>query len=146
MFFIDPKKMRLILTILCTLPFFFACKPAHFTPKSYKGDQLIVGSSGGVTGMLKEFILLDNGQLFVSNGLKGEWKEVRKIKKSTTKEIFAKATALGLGSLKFRHPGNMTYYLTLKQPPRSNEVKWGESGVTPPEGVTAFYDFLIALF
>jgi hypothetical protein len=138
--------MKLYLTILCILPVLFSCKPTQFTPKNHKGDQLLVGSSGGVTGMLKEFVLLDNGQLFVSNGLKGEWKEVRKLKKSKTKEIFEKATALGLGTLKFKHPGNMTYYLLLKQPPRSNEIKWGESGVEPPDGISAFYEYLIALF
>ena len=138
--------MRLILSILCTITLFFSCKSTQFTPKNYKGDQLVVGSSGGVTGMLKEFVLLDNGQLFVSNGLKGEWKEVRQLKKSKTKEIFGKATELELGTLKFKHPGNMTYYLALKRPPRSNEIRWGESGVPPPDGVRAFYDYLIALF
>jgi len=138
--------MKQLLTILCIFPLLIACKPTRYTPKNYKGDQIIVGSSGGVTGMLKEYILLDNGHLFLSKGITGEWKEVKKLKKSKTKEIFNKATALGIGTLKFKHPGNMTYYITLKTPSRTNEIKWGESGISPPEGISSFYDFLIALF
>jgi hypothetical protein len=138
--------MKLIITILCTLTVLFGCKSTHFTPKTYKGEQIIVGSSGGVTGMLNEFILLDNGQLFQSKGLSGQWKEIRIIKRSKTKEIFEKTKELKLNTLKFKHPGNVTYYLSVKNPSKSNEVKWGESGVQPPEGVAGFYEFLIALF
>ncbi|MCX6268570.1 MAG: hypothetical protein NTW16_14635 [Bacteroidetes bacterium] len=138
--------MKLFLSLLCMTPFLFACKSTHFTPKTYKGDQLVAGSSGGVTGMMKEYVLLDNGQLFLSKGIKGEWKPLKSLKKSQTKEIFNKAEELGLGTLRFNHPGNMTYYFILKRPPRSNETKWGESGILPPEGIPAFYHYLISLF
>ena len=147
MFFTDePMKMKLILSLICIVPLLVACKSSNFTPKTYKGAQLVIGSSGGVTGMMKEYILLDNSQLFLSKGLKGEWKPVKNLKKSQTKEIFKKAEELGLGTLKFKHPGNMTYYFILKHPPRSNETKWGESGIVPPEGITAFYNYLLSLF
>ncbi|MDP1623946.1 MAG: hypothetical protein Q8M08_16600 [Bacteroidales bacterium] len=138
--------MRLLLTTFCFLPLLFSCKSTQYTPKNYKGSQIIAGSSGGVTGMMKEYILLDNGHLFLSKGLTGEWKEVRKLKKSKTREIFKKAEILGLSTVKFKHPGNMTYYLNLKQPPRSNEIKWGESGISPPEGISEFYNYLLSNF
>ena len=96
--------------------------------------------------MLKEYVLLDNGQLFLSKGLNGEWKELAKLKKSKSKEIFNKADEVKIGTLKFNHPGNMSYYLILKEPPRSNEVKWGETGVTLPDGISAFYDYLLTVF
>jgi hypothetical protein len=138
--------MKLILTTLCILPFLFACKSTHFSPKNYKGNQIVVGSSGGVTGMMKEYVLFENSQLFLSKGLNGEWRELAKLKKPKTREIFKKSAELGLGTIKFKHPGNVTYYLILKQPPRSNEIKWGESGIEPPEGITSFYKYLISLF
>ena len=96
--------------------------------------------------MMKEYILLDNGQLFLSKGIKGDWREVKTLKKSTTKNIFKKAGTLELGELKFKHPGNMSYYLIYKQPPRSNEIKWGETGITPPDGIREFYDYLLSIF
>ena len=138
--------MKLIFSILCLLPFLFSCKPTHLTPKNYKGTQIVIGSSGGVTGMMKEYILLDNGQLFLSKGLTCEWREVQHLKKSKTKEIFKKVAELGLGTLKFKHPGNLTRYLIVKQPPRFNEIKWGESGILPPQGIGEFYDYLMAFF
>ena len=145
-FYTNDAVRKLIFTTLCILPLLISCKSTHFTPKNYKERQLAVGSSGGVTGMLKEYVLLDNGQLFLSKGLNGEWKEMAELKKSKTKEIFTKAGELKIASLKFNHPGNMTYYLILKQPPRSNEVKWGETGVVPPDGISAFYDYLLSIF
>ena len=138
--------MKLILSILCILPLFISCKSTHYTPKNFTGAQIVVGSSGGVTGMMKEYMLFDNGQLFLSKGLKGEWKELEKQKRSKTKEIFSRASELGLINVKFSHPGNMTYYIILKQPPRYNEIKWGETGVTPPENIVTFYTFLNASF
>jgi hypothetical protein len=140
------SNIKLIFIALCLFPLLFSCKSTHFTPKNYKGIQLVVGTSGGVTGMMKEYVLLENRQLFLSKGLTGEWKELRQLKRTQTKEIFSKASELGLASLKFNHPGNLTSYLIFKQPPRSNEVKWGESGVLPPEGIVEFYNYLISIF
>ena len=138
--------MKLILSVLCCLPLLIACKAAHYTPKNYKGTQIVAGTSGGVTGMMKEYVLLDNGQLFLSKGLTGEWKALKTLKKSQTRELFEQADMLGLRTLKFRHPGNMTYYLVLKDPSRSNEIKWGESGIAPPEGINEFYNHLVSTF
>jgi hypothetical protein len=138
--------MKLIPAILCILPILISCKSTHFTPKNYTRDQIVVGSSGGVTGMMKEYVLLDNCQLFLNKGITGEWRELGNLKKSTTKNVFKKAAELGLGSMNFKHPGNMTYYLILKKPPRSNEIKWGESGIPPPDGLREFYDYLLAIF
>ncbi|MEI7895847.1 MAG: hypothetical protein WCJ26_02330 [bacterium] len=138
--------MKQILALFCLLPLLLSCKPALVTPKNHKGSQIVVGSSGGVSGMLKEYVLLDNGSLFLSKGLKGEWKEIRNLKRSQSKEIFQKAAELGLDTIKFRHPGNMTYYLKFKQPHKSGEITWGESGVPPPQSINAFYQYLISIF
>jgi hypothetical protein len=138
--------MKNYLLLLCLLPALFSCKSAQYTPKNYGKSQLIIGSSGGVSGMIREYSLLDNGQLFLSKGVKGEWKALKKIKKPETHEIFNKVDDLGLATLKFNHPGNMTYYILIKQPPRSNEIKWGESGVKTPEAIKEFYNYLMTIF
>jgi hypothetical protein len=131
---------------LCVLMILFSCRSTHYTPKNYKDVQLIAGNSGGVSGMIREYCLLENGQLFQTKGITGEWKELPRLKKSLTRDIFNKVTELGLETTKFSHPGNMTYYLTLKQPSRSNTIKWGESGSPPPEGIKAFYDYLMKIY
>ncbi len=138
--------MLFVLSAVLLALFLHSCKSTHYTPKTFKGAQLVAGSSGGVTGMMKEYTLLANGQLFLSKGIAGEWREKKVLKKSTTRSIFKKAESLALGELRFKHPGNMTYYLIFKQPPRSNEIKWGEAGTTPPEGVSEFYDYLLSVY
>jgi hypothetical protein len=137
--------MMRILSVLCLLSLLFSCKSTHYTPKTYKAAQLTIGSSGGVSGTIREYILLDNGQLFMSKGINGELKELRKIGKGETARIFKKADELGIGTLKFNHPGNMTYSLTLKKSSGTNAVSWGESGIPAPTGIKEFYDYLVSL-
>jgi hypothetical protein len=122
------------------------CKATHYTPKTYRKTQIIAGSSGGVTGVMKEYVLLDNGQLFLGKGISGDWRELKKLKHSTTKDIFEKAESLGIRGMKYNHPGNMTYYLILKDPSRTYQVKWGETGVAPPDGIAEFYNYLLSVF
>jgi hypothetical protein len=138
--------MKKLIAVGCILTMLFSCKSTNFSPKNYSESQLIVGNGGGVSGMIREYCLLDNGQLFTSKGVSGQWKAMRKLKKTQTREIFNKVTNLGLSTLKFDHPGNMTYYFIIKKPPRSNQIRWGESGVSTPEGIKTFYDYLMTIF
>jgi hypothetical protein len=130
--------------LLCLFTFFVSCKTTHYTPKTYTGSQLVAGSSGGVTGTISEYILFENGQLFRSQGINGEFKEKKKLKKGETGKIFKRSEELGLGTLKFDHPGNMTYYISLRDTKKTHTVKWGETGVAPPPGVKEFYDYLMS--
>lgn len=138
--------MKYFILLLSSLMALSSCKSVRYTPKTYTKTQIVAGSSGGVTGMIREYSLLDNGQLFISKGFDGEWKEVKKIEKKKTQDIFNKATAIGLETIIFSHPGNMTYYLIMKSPSRKNEVRWGETGVAMPEKVKEFYDYLMTIF
>ena len=138
--------MMRILSFFCILASLYSCKSVHYNPKNYKAIQLTIGSSGGVTGTIKEFTLLDNGYLFLSKGVTGEMKEQKIIRRSETHRIFQKAEDLGLGKLKFNHPGNMTYYIILKKPKVTSTIKWGESGISAPAGIKEFYDQLLSVF
>ena len=138
--------MKYFILLLSSLMALSSCKSVRYTPKTYTKTQIVAGSSGGVTGMIREYSLLDNGQLFISKGFDGEWKEVKKIEKKKTQDIFNKATAIGLETIIFSHPGNMTYDLIMKSPSRKNEVRWGETGVAMPEKVKEFYDYLMTIF
>ena len=135
-----------LFSVACILLLSASCHSTHYTPKTYKSIQLTVGTSGGVTGTIKEYTLFDNGQFFTNQGITGEIKEHPKIDRGETHRIFKKAGELGIGTLKFSHPGNITYYMILKQPSRSNVIKWGEAGVAPPEGIKEFYGYLLSVF
>jgi hypothetical protein len=135
--------MKKILILLFAFLSLISCKTTKYSPVNYKDQQLVVGSSGGVTGTIKEYALLDNGQLYVNKGISGEWKYLRKVKGAKVRYIFNKVEELGLDTMKFKHPGNMSYYLVIKTSKKSNEVKWGEAGKPVPAGINAFYQELI---
>ena len=136
-----PKNLSALLLIFCL----FSCKPTHFTPGNYKSAQLKFGSRGGVTGVFKEFTLLENGQLFLSRGVGKEVKELTRRNRGETNRIFRTAAELSLGTLKFSHPGNVTSYLVLKNPKKTNEISWGDPGFPPPAGIKEFYDHLLVV-
>ena len=138
--------MKQIFSLIIFTTLLFSCKTTHFSPKTYQGQQIIAGSSGGITGMMKEYCILDNGHLFMSKGIAGDWREMSPLKRSVTKYIFSRGEELHLEKMKFRHPGNMTYYLILKNPKRSYEVRWGESGTAAPDSVESFYHYLFTQF
>jgi hypothetical protein len=138
--------MRTGLFLLVLLSLLAGCKSTRYTPKNYKGEQLVAGTSGGVTGMMKEYVLLDNGKLFLSKGIDGDYREQMPMKRSQVRDIFDRADELNFPAHRFDHPGNLTYYLILKNPSRSYLVKWGEPGVSPPDGFNEFYQYLMSKF
>jgi len=142
----QTKVMKPFIMAACILVIMVSCKSTQYTPKDYPGHQLIIGTYGGVTGMMHEYVLLDNGALFLSKGIKGEWKPVRRLKKSETHTLFKTADTLGIDRIKFKHPGNVTSYLMLKDPSRTYEIQWGASGIPPPEPIKRFYDHLVSVF
>jgi hypothetical protein len=131
----------LLLTILI-----FSCKSTNYNPATYKGDQIVTGSSGGVTGAIREYALFENGQLFVCKGISGDWKALKNVKGSKVRAFFNKAKEIGLDTLHFNHPGNMTYFMIYKSQGQSNEVKWGKSDNPAPRNIQAFYQELISGF
>ncbi|MEI6433618.1 MAG: hypothetical protein WCP32_02155 [Bacteroidota bacterium] len=135
-----------ILIFLPIMILLFSCKSTQYTPKNYRETQLIVGSSGGVSGMIREYCLLDNGQIFVSKGIAGDWKALKYVKSSKVRSFVSRSKDLGLDTLHFNHPGNMTYYFVYKSGKRTNEVKWGEADKPIPANIKVFYQEIIQAF
>src|SRR5689334_19812805 len=76
-------------------------------PAEWKGNKLQFGSGGGFTGAVHIYTLLDNGQLFSETGLviTGP-KQLRKVGKTETKKLFAKAAKIAWGEKDISEPGN----------------------------------------
>ncbi|MCX6277633.1 MAG: hypothetical protein NT004_06025 [Bacteroidetes bacterium] len=135
-----------ILIILSISILLFSCKSTQYTPKNYRETQLIVGSGGGVSGMIREYCLLDNGQIFVSKGIAGDWKALKYVKSSKVRSFVNRAKDLGLDTIHFNHPGNMTYYFVYKSGKRSNEIKWGQTDKAIPVNINELYKEIIKAF
>ncbi|NUO01090.1 MAG: hypothetical protein HUU01_10800 [Saprospiraceae bacterium] len=96
-------------------------------------------------GAYTEYLLLENGQLFVQKGLGGERTEIPSAKKRTAKSVFKRATALLTDSTAVNYPGNMYYFLQRKDSGVDVRMTWGAPGYEVPPQVKALYDELTRL-
>ncbi len=124
---------------------FSACKGTQYTPANLPDQQLAFGDGGGFAGAYTEYVLLENGQLFVQKGLGGERMEIPATKKSTAKAMFKQATLLLTDSTAFNYPGNVYYFLQRKDTGLDVRVTWGAPGYEVNGEVKALYEQLIKL-
>ena len=96
--------------------------------------------------MIREYSLMDNGQIFVSKGITGEWKQLRNVKGSKVRGFINRAKDLGLDTLHFNYPGNMTYYFIYKSHKKANEIKWGQGDKPIPADIGSFYQEILNAF
>ena len=73
--------------------------------------QIVIGTGGGFSGAIKEYILLENGYLYQRELPKDTTFQIRVLYRSTAKKYFTKLTQLGLKRRKFDNPGNVYYYV-----------------------------------
>ena len=89
----------------------YGCKAQQYSIDDLPEKQLIFGNGGGMSGMVKTYTLLENGQLFHKNSLTEEATELESISKKEAKTCFADLEQLSLSEMNFDHPGNMYYFL-----------------------------------
>ena len=139
------QTFRGVAFFLVAATVFSACKGTQYTPASLPEQQLAFGDGGGFAGAYTEYLLLENGQLFVQKGLSGERMEIPATKKSTAKAMFKKATILLTDSTAFNYPGNVYYFLQRKDTGLDVRVTWGAPGYEVSSDVKTLYDELIRL-
>jgi len=131
-------KFSLFLSSIVIL-MFFSCKAQQYTLDSLPEKQLIFGSGGGITGEVNTYIMLENGQVFYSNSLVDEHKELKSITKKEALGAFEKTSALQLSEIDFNHPGNMYYFIEEVNGEEKNRVTWGSTSHEVDEKCEALY-------
>lgn len=121
---------------------FFGCKSQQYTFEDLPENQLVFGSGGGITGASDNYILLENGQLFHTNSLTKEVKELEPIPKKEAKKCFAKLEELSLSEMDFIHPGNRYYFLEEVKSDSIHKVIWGSHDNEISEDCVNFYNEL----
>ena len=121
----------------------FACKTTKYTVDELPDKQLYFGNGGGFTGAVNEYMLLDNGQVFKHDS--GDYTELPKAKKKKAAALFKTYYDLKLDSLQFRRPGNMYFYLRMKDQDQEYFTSWGNPGILPDSAIGVLYDDLMGL-
>jgi len=114
-----------VIPFLGALTLFFSCRSGKSQPDTYEKRQLIFGTGGGYMGTMEEFVLLDNGQLYVQNSLTKEFSEIGKVSRKLCREFFKQADTLEVATTRFSNPGNKYFFLEVKDGNVQNRVTWG---------------------
>ena len=129
--------MRILLVfslLLAAAAQFLACKSAQHTADKLPAEQIRWGSGGGFTGKETSFALLENGQIFQFKTLDGSTTELAGTKAKAARNLFSKAKALALRDVKHDHPGNMYYFLELRDAAAgTHRITWGNEMPVEPK-------------
>lgn len=126
-----------------TILFFTFCKTVSYTsPSESTGEVLYFGQGGGFTGILTEFALLPNGQIFKKTGANADFEILKKVKKSEAKQAFENYKVLNIKNLKTRNPGNVYFYIRHTNKEKTHEIVWGRGKDDVSSSVKTYYKIL----
>ena len=120
----------------------YGCKAQQYSIDDLPEKQLIFGNGGGMSGMVKTYTLLENGQLFMNNSLTKESTEIGILKKKECKAVFKKLAGLKLREVEFDHPGNRYYFLEDYTDGEACRITWGKEGYEVASEIKNLYNQL----
>lgn len=92
--------------------------------ETYKGAKLILGSGGGFTGEYKEYIILENGDVFKRSTFDDKLVYLGKLKKNDALQLFENFATLGLQNKSLNLPGNMNKYIKYVKDDNEHVLQW----------------------
>jgi len=117
----------------------FSCKSQTYQLDNLPEKQLVFGSGGGISGEVKTYILLENGQVFYNNSLTDTNEEIKSLSKKEATLCFKKMDSLKLEEMNFDHPGNMYYFVEEVKGEERHRVTWGSNDHEVSESCRKFY-------
>ena len=131
-----------ILSILLILASFGCAQ--KMTMEKISTPQIAFGSGGGFTNLLTEYYLLEDGKI-VQKSKEGQgYTILTRIDRDKTTQCFAGSKIVNLDNLKFNEPGNMYYFITIRNDEKSeNRIVWGSTDKPVPNEVKSFYKMLL---
>jgi len=123
-----------------------SCKSQQYTPDTYEKASIVFGDGGGFAGLVKQYCLLDNGQLFLKASRQGEYEQLTQLKRKDTKACFAMLESEAMQGVRYEQPGNIYHYLQLPKGESTQRIVWDPFNMAklPPE-VATLHEALMAL-
>lgn len=118
----------------------FSCKTTRYTADNLPPKQIVFGKGGGITGAITSYILLENGQVFLSEGLNDpKVTEYRKIGKRKARKLFEQCDSLMQDAPVVQSPGNVYHFMEFKGEAESGKMIWGNPDYQCPAAVEGMY-------
>ena len=139
------KNLRQFL-LLVLIPLFSYCSsPKYASPAESPDAQIVFGSGGGYASTVKEYVLLENGQLFKKSSTNMEYEELSKVKKKEVKQIFSNYSFLNIEKINHDNPGNMYQFVEYKNQDGTHRITWSDNTPDLENNLTIFYGNLRSL-
>jgi len=121
------------------------CKPTEaYTPETFNKRKIMFGAGGGFTGAVKDYCLLENGQLFGRSSYPTPtgWQAVDTLEKSQVKQYFNQIESLNLLKVKHERSGNWSYFISIENGDKKHTITWCAEAPVPQNSVVSFYNIL----
>lgn len=140
-------KIKIILSsTLCGLALFtFSSCTKYANPLDYTRKQLIFGSGGGFANQVNEYRLLENKRLYARKNNDSTFTSLGRQKAKIVKTFFKESDVLFQEKMTFNEPGNMYYFVRLKQQNQTQSVVWGRPNSEAPEKIKELHKLLMNL-
>lgn len=108
--------------------------------------QIAFGSGGGFTNLTTEYYLLEDGKIVQKSKDTQAYNILTRVDQNQATQVFAGAKLLGLDNLQFNEPGNLYYFIAIRNNEQSeNRIVWGSNDALIPTEVKNFYKMLLNL-
>ncbi len=136
------KLKNIIVFSLIIGSFLLSCKTKTYTPTNFEGAQITFGSGGGFTGAVNKFTILENGQVFKNKKHQKTLEEQNRFKKKEVAPYFEKCKTLMKSYDFMDEPGNLYYFISLKNGEDVSRIVWSEEKQQASPEVLAFFQQL----
>ncbi len=126
---------------------FVACSTTRYNhPTEYPDARINFGHGGGFSGMVTEYVLLDNGQLLKKMNQVDSFEMVTTVDKNQTTQLFNNYKFLNIGSVQYDQPGNMYNFIQFHHLDAEHKIIWpGNQYPDQYPNLKIFYDNLKSL-
>lgn len=139
--FYRPLLLALSLMSLAIL----SCQTGSYQASALPPRQLCFGEGGGFTGAVKEYTLLENGQLFFREGVDSPLQELKPVRRSRARALFSELEEMNFSGITLDEPGNIYRFIEWREEGFRHRVSWGRSPELPAPSVQDYYRRLQAV-
>ncbi|MFT4664092.1 MAG: hypothetical protein ACI8YQ_002522 [Polaribacter sp.] len=140
------KLIITTLSLLLVVLFYSSCKTTKYTPTDFPDAQITFGSGGGFSGLVTDYTLLENGQLFKRSSKDKLFVPIKGVKKDAVAQAFKNFNFLGLDKMEVNDPGNLYYFIEFKtEEGTAKKLTWGNSKSEMEHTLKLFYSQLSSL-
>ncbi len=135
----------LLSILVCILLSLGSCKTSQITPEKYEKNKVYFGNGGGFTGGLREFCMLDNGDVYQINPSTREAILTSSKGKAVAKRVFKQMESMKLKEYQYDKPGNMYCWVKYHTKTDSAYLIWGDETMEVSAEIESMYTELVEM-